>query len=551
MTSEETPQDEFDIKMYMEVMREAPPFTRYVSRGDTPDSVDIPGPHQEADRAIFRAVRFTMQDGTPRFQPILGDAGMGKTHLYWVIKEQEHLFSKGKYLAVYVPSPPAPIRVPLHFHACIVDEFGDELFEQTVDMLITKFGGLKGVTHEMYDYTYALERLLADYPGISADVVRALLRYRLDPTTSELARRWLLGDALDDEETRRLGVRTVLEDDDVTLATLKLLAEGSEIPIVLFIDEMEGPYNTHGEEGERHFFEILKRLYNECKNYVLIASSLAEIWDRIYAIADAPMRSRMEHPAHLRHFTEDDVSSFVTETMSRYWESQNMNPPPNLLFPLSKSDVQEAFTISKGVPREAIRFIISKADSILFETPEEEVEEQLDYVIRLTPTVVLGAIIQALTIVGYDSGVSVTLHVASGGTQKQSAAIVVIEKEGLEYRLGIDVPNIKDWNRSGGVSAYYSAKRLNDALEAREVVYTLVAVPEGTKGAKFESLRGDMSKSLSVLMLSEDSATTLVEQTNSGQIDPTYRSYFDDLIRRVMEKRGRKAKTPRAPSSSE
>ncbi|UCE10230.1 MAG: hypothetical protein JSW61_14860 [Candidatus Thorarchaeota archaeon] len=546
MTPDEQPsesQDEFDIKMYMEVMREDPPFTRYVSRGDTPDSVDIPGPHQEADRAIFRAVRFTMQDGTPRFQPVLGDAGMGKTHLYWVIKEQEHIFSKGKFLAVYVPSPPAPIRVPLHFHACIVDEFGDDLFEQAVDMLITKFGGLKGVTHETYDYTYALERLLVDYPGISADVVKALLRYRLDPPTSELARRWLLGDALDDEEIGRLGVRTVLEEDDVTLATLRLLAEGSEIPIVLFIDEMEGPYNTHGEEGERHFFEVLKRLYNECKNYVLIASSLAEIWERLYEIADAPMKSRMEHPAYLRHFTEEDVYSFVTESMSKYWETQNMNPPPNLLFPLAKSDVQEAFTTSKGVPREAIRYIISKVDSILFETPEEEVEEQLDYVIRLTPTVILGAISQALTLVGYDSGVAVSLHMASGGTQKQSAAILVVEKEGLEYWLGIDVPNVKDWNRSGGVSAYYSAKRLKDALESKEVIYSLVAVPEGTKGAKFESIRTEISKSLSVLMLSEETATALVEQTNSGQVDATFRSYFSDLIGRVLEKRGRKAKT--------
>jgi len=65
--------------MYFDILRNDPPLTRYVSRGDTPDVIDVPGPHKDADRAIFRAVRFTMKDNTPRFQPILGSAGTGTT----------------------------------------------------------------------------------------------------------------------------------------------------------------------------------------------------------------------------------------------------------------------------------------------------------------------------------------------------------------------------------------------------------------------------------------------------------------------------------------
>ncbi len=524
------PKSSFDREMYMEILRDEPPLRRYVSRGDTPDQVDIPGPHLVADRAIFRAVRFTMQDGTPRLQPVLGSAGMGKTHLYWVIKEHEEIFSKGKFTAIYVPSPPAPVRIPLHFHACIVDEMGEELFEQTVDYLITRFGGLKGVTHEIYDYTYALERLLVDYPGISSDVVKVLLRYRLDPPTRELARRWLLGDALSDDETAKLEVRTVLEDDDVVLATLKLLAEGSERPMVLFIDEMEGPYNSHGEEGERYFLEVLKRIYNECKNIVIIASCLTEIWDRIYEIADAPMKSRMEPPVALRHFTKEDIASFVKETMIRYWKSQNIEAPPDPLFPFTESDIEDAFNHSQGVPREAIRFLIPRLDNILFETPVKEVEAQADYVIKLTPTVVLGAVVSALTIMAGTMSMEANLLMASGGTQKQSAAIIVLNKADSSFNIGIDVPNVKDWNRSGGVAAYYSAKRLKKAIESGEVAFSVIAVPENTKGTKFEVIRKDMKDKLAVLQLNEKTATTLVEATNSGTVPDELREFFKELL---------------------
>jgi len=526
--------ESFDEKMYLEIMREYPPLKRYVSRGDTPDDVDIPGPHQDADRAIFRAIRFTMSDGTPRFQPILGRAGMGKTHLYWVIKEQEDYFSKGKFLAVYVPSPPAPIRVPLHIHACIVDEGGDNLFEQTVDMLISKFGGLKGVTHEMYDYTYAMERLLTDYPGISSDVVKVLLRYRLDPPTRDLARRWLLGDALSDQEITRLEVRSVLEEDDVTLATLKLLLEGSERPIVLFVDEMEGPYNTHGEEGERHFLEILKRLYNECKNVVIISSALTDVWDRIYELADAPTKSRMEPPVELRHFTRNDVAEFVRQTMGLYWRDQNIEPPPNLIYPLTESDIDEAFQKSEGVPREAIRYIIPRVESILFEKEEVEIEAQSDYVVKLTPTVVLGAIIKGLSLSAEKHGASVRLHMASGGTQKQSTAIAILEKDDKTVQIGIDVPNVKDWDRSGGVAAYYSAKRLKDALNSKEVEFAIISVPSGTAGAKYEVTKNDMGDSIGVLELTEDLGILLVESTNQDKLNSEFNDFFNLFLNRIL-----------------
>ncbi|MFW9893222.1 MAG: hypothetical protein ACFFFO_13510 [Candidatus Thorarchaeota archaeon] len=521
---------ESDIQMYLEILREDPPLRRYVSRGDIPDDVDIPGPHQDADRAILRVARFTMKDYTPRFQPILGKAGMGKTHLYWVIKEKEDLFAAGSFLAVYVPSPPSAVRIPLHLHACIVDEGGDELFEDAVDMLISKFGGVKGVTHEIYDYTYAMERLLVDYPGISSDAVKALLRYRLDPAIRDLSRRWLLGDALNEMELERLGVRTILEEDDVTMAMLKILTEGSERPIVLFIDEMEGPFNAYGEDAERHFLEILKRIYNETKNVVIIASCLTEIWDRIYALADGPTKSRMESPVHLKLFSRDDVESFVVETMNKYWQQQNIEPPSDSLYPYTIDDIDAAFNESGGVPREAIRYLIPRLDEILFDKKDAEVEEQEDYVIKLTANVVLNSIVEAIALAAQPLGIATDLQVSSDGKQKQQTAIIELTKEGVTHSIGIDLPNVKDWNRSGGVAAFYSAKRLKKVLDEDAVQASIIAIPTETKGVKFDALSGDLGSKMLILRFDEDTATEFVRKTGDSILPHGYAEAITGLV---------------------
>ncbi|MDF1539458.1 MAG: hypothetical protein P1Q69_11210 [Candidatus Thorarchaeota archaeon] len=530
--NEETPA--FDKNMYMDILREDPPMKRYVSRGDTPDHIDIEGPHEDADVAISRVLRFVMSDGMPRFQPILGSAGMGKTHLYWALKDRENTFSKGKYLAIYIPSPPAPVRVPLHFHACIVDEAGEQLFENAVDMLIMKFGGLKGVTHEMYDYSYALERLLVDYPGISADVVKVLLRYRLDPAQRTLARRWLFGDALSHDEIDQLDVRTMLEEDDVTLATLKLLLEGSEVPVVLFIDEMEGPYNTHGEEGERHFLEIIKRLYNESRNVLIVTSCLTEIWERIYEVADAPTRSRMETPVHLREFTKEDIVEFITESMNKYWNEQNIDAPPDPVFPLTMEDIDEVFVHSNGNPREALRFIIPRIDKILFDKEPEPLEEQADYVIKLTAPVVINAAAKTLEEAGKAQGIEMQLLMAKGVGNKQATALLSFRKGEDEKKVCIDIANVKDWDRSGGVAAYYSVKRLQNILDDGEADLAIVVVPEATGGAKFLALSDELGDKLTIIRLTEDSATDLVDEVTKGSISKEKIGLFSDNVQKMF-----------------
>ncbi len=521
--------DEFEPELYMEVLREDPPFKRYVSRGDTPDLIDIPDPHLDADHAITRAVRMTKSDSTPRIQPILGSAGMGKTHLYWVIKDRESNSNPGPYRAVYVPSPPSPVRVPLHFYSCLVDEIGTVMFDDMADTLLGRYGVLQGIVKKHYDFSDLMQRALQDYPGVAADPVKVLIKYRLDEEARDLARRWLLGEALSPEELEALDVRTYLEDDDVTLAAFKLLTEGSDRPILLFIDEMEGPFNTYGEEGERRFLEVLKRIYNECTNVLIIASCLTEIWDRVYNIADAPTRSRMETPVQLEKFSREHVATFVEESMELYWDENNIDPPPNPYFPLTEDDITQIYDHSNGVPREAIRQVITRVDEILFGKSTTKTEGA-DYVIKLTPSVVIGSIVKALQIIAEKRDLRVELQAAKGSSRKESAAVMSISGGSSEYLFSIEVPNVKNWDRSGGVAAYYSARRLKKALDEGVVQLAIVAVPEATAGAKFESVVAESDDKIAVLRLTSSSASALIDATTNDQIPPELVEFFTTLV---------------------
>jgi len=130
-----------DKEMYLDVLREAPilPFSNFVSRGDIPDKIDISRPRSFIDREVYRLVRQTHRDRSARLIPILGSAGTGKTHAYHSFKDKERENRKKLELSteiedvgvsqleptdwtiIYVPSPPASIRVLLHVYTCIIE----------------------------------------------------------------------------------------------------------------------------------------------------------------------------------------------------------------------------------------------------------------------------------------------------------------------------------------------------------------------------------------------------------------------------------------------
>ena len=535
--------------MYIDVLKEAPilPFSNFVSRGDIPDKIDISRPRSYIDREVYRLVRQTYRDRSARLIPILGSAGTGKTHAYHSFKDKERENRKKleetteaeeidtsqleptDWTIIYIPSPPASIRVLLHVYTCIIEDVGPEILDIVSEKLVReKWGGKKGGLFQKPKIEEVIQKGIREFPGVFADCVKALVTYQLDKSKKALAERWLLGEDLQPEELSELGINSVVEEDDVCLAMIKIITENLDRVLILYFDELESPYRMLGEVAERKFLEILKRLYNEVKGIVIIIAVLKEIWPRILEIADAPLRSRMEPEEELKPFSLNDLKIFFSKSMEAFWEDNNLNPPLYPLFPLNEKLIEIIYEKTQGNPRNSIklcrRFIdkvvteemsveelleasanivatakpprreqeeetvdFSKPREIIKKTIEEILAEE-EYVIDVNPSSVAGATLKSIIKAGEEKNKDFNTQMEYKfmmGKRSQTLA-ALIEVGGKKW--GLEIPSIKTFDRSAGVAGYYAAKRLKDAIELKAIDSAILIVPAGSSGAKFESI---------------------------------------------------------------
>ncbi|TFG19093.1 MAG: hypothetical protein EU529_16750 [Promethearchaeota archaeon] len=530
----------------MDVLREAPmiPFSNFVSRGDIPDKIDIARPRNSIDREFYRLVRQTHRDRSSRLIPILGSAGSGKTHAYHSFKDKERenrkklaqteesqeieisKFEPVDWTIVYVPSPPASIRVLLHVYTCIIEEIGPEILNSVSEKLIKKWGGEKKGLFQKPKIDEVIQMGIREFPGIFADCVKALVTYQLDKNKKALAERWLLGEDLEAEELKELGINSVIEEDDICLAMIKIITENLDDVLILYFDELESPYRMHGEAAEMKLLEILKRLYNEVKGLVIGIAVLKEIWPRVLEIADAPLRSRMEPEQELKPFSLNDLKIFFSKTMETFWDDNNLNPPLYPLFPLNEKLIEMIFKKTNGNPRNSIKLCRKFIDKVVMEEmtieelmeagvdivatakPPSEGEEIIDfskprevirkkieeilaeeeYLIDVNPQSVAGAALKCIIKVGEEKGKDFKTQMEYKfmlGKRTQTLA-ALIEAEGKKW--GLEVPSIKTFERSAGVAGYYAAKRLKDAIGEKAINEGILIVPIGTGGAKYDMM---------------------------------------------------------------
>ncbi|MHA1225809.1 MAG: P-loop NTPase fold protein [Candidatus Hodarchaeales archaeon] len=315
------------------------PFHNYTARADVPDFFNLTRPNQEALNQVIKFLNIIQKKKRQSVVlPIIAEAGYGKTHFYWVLRQQ----LTDAYV-VYIPVPTNPNRVYSHFYFETVKAGGAPLLEYIADTLTTKYS--------------KVEHAAIDFSGMGNIVVEAFFALK-DPKQSKVALKWLTGFDIDEETVNFK--RTIMDDEELAFAALKLILKIIDKPIVFFVDELESLFIALGPEAELQFLETLKKMHNEAVNFILCLSCLATLWDKILDLSSTAVQSRIEPPVVLKRFSKKDIKLYCLHMLKDFHQKFEMLfSEKESLWPLKDSDIESAYAYSHGNPREAIKWLNS------------------------------------------------------------------------------------------------------------------------------------------------------------------------------------------------
>jgi len=506
------------------------PFNRAVSKyniEEDPDLDIVTMNRKVIDYKISRLIRTTNIDQTARFLPIIADAGCGKTHYYWVLKSRENSQeNKIPYQTVYVSSPAVPYRLFHHIYSCLVEEIADEgFFIQIMDILLEELSININDPQYSENPSYLIAKILPTFPGIFADCIKTLVYLKLKGIRNHqgaLALRWLLGEGLTEEEQKQLQVHSILEQDDVCLAMIKIICDLSTRVLVFYFDEMESPLRSFGPDAQQKFFEYIKRLYNESRNSIIVSACLKQVWEEVLKNADLPTLQRMEAELYLDKFTFEDLKVFYIRGMSHFWTAIGKIAPKDMYFPLSEPVLKEIFQLTEGNQRECIKQINLSIEMQLDEYYNTTQKNRPGYRYTYTPpkpptdkTYVLNPSTQQLQLIDvpHDSGFEEELEPSPGNVfkaffdyitrklnekkskydfiidfsykqhEKTKKLGAILNYGGLKHKIiGFDVPTIRSFEKQAGNAANFALKRLIEAKESNIIDHGILITPAFPQG---------------------------------------------------------------------
>ncbi|MFX0205747.1 MAG: hypothetical protein ACFFDT_07140 [Candidatus Hodarchaeota archaeon] len=311
------------------------PFYNFTARSDVPELFNLNRPNQEALKQVLRFLEIIRKKKRESvILPIIAEAGYGKTHFYWVIRE-----TISDAYVVYIPVPTNPNRVFSHFYFETVKAGGAPLLEYVADYLTQKY--------------QKVENAAFNFPGLGNVVVEGFFALK-DPKQSKLALKWLTGFDIDEETVNFK--RTIMDDEELAFAALKIILKVIDKPIIFFVDELESLFIALGPEAELQFLESLKKMHNEASNFLLCLACLATLWDKILDLSSTAVQSRIEPPVVLKRFSKGDIQDYCIQLIKDFHQKFEIIPPSNL-WPLEKADIESAYAYSHGNPREAIKWL--------------------------------------------------------------------------------------------------------------------------------------------------------------------------------------------------
>jgi len=382
------------------------PFEKFVSTGEIKEDLGLAKSRINLSESIVRIV----ENNKNFILPIIGKVGIGKTHLYWALKNRLYYFN-----TIHLSLEKVYRKFFYNTYSEFIETIGLEPLRNIINQLCNDWGALERkfgffhVANIEKVKNNAFEKLLNKFregEKVSLiDVITGITTHQLDPYKKIEAERWLLGELMNRKELSRLNLIYDLRKSKNAFIMLKLLIENSKLGTILYIDDFEKIISIpklieedddEGEVFDRSWLYGKKQLTNELATKkvlekilklqriedlrIIIAlradESLDEVKKKIKRLEE-PLRLEFLDPLYLENFLEDDIFEFYLKNMENYLQNFNYSTFyedfPKSYFPLNEKILSSIFHKAKGNPREITKQLIKIFNEIVFSNENLEV----------------------------------------------------------------------------------------------------------------------------------------------------------------------------------
>ncbi|MHA2225443.1 MAG: AAA family ATPase [Candidatus Hodarchaeales archaeon] len=382
------------------------PF-RSTSVGDPwqTEVIDVPEINGKASHVVLETLDEVRSTGRSGMCMILGDAGVGKTHilarLRRVAEEKDYLFISvrplGDLQRIYghiLQEIMISLRKkdkeesysPLErFIGEIVSRaLGEGLpdnpvaqgladsFEQD-PMKIFKFKPEKFYSTNLRKL--AINYLATSSPDVDIQFLEVLF-HTLNPTMRPTAFKWLSGVEVSERDLERLDVPNSINSENRALSIIQTITTLARKPILLSFDQLESIYiRFKRDNGIQLLFDSLTNLYNQSKNLLVLAMVQSIVWNESI-IKEVPeySRQRIDYITTLERLSPKTAALLIESRFKKLFQDSGVKPPFST-YPFTEKYIAIATRNTNGNPRLFLRHIRDRLNEFKDQGLIRELEE--------------------------------------------------------------------------------------------------------------------------------------------------------------------------------
>ena len=398
------------------------PFKKFVSTGEIAEDIGLVPSRQDFLADIVKIIK----NNENFILPILGTVGVGKTHLYWALKNLLY-----KYNTVYISLE----TVYKKFYYRTYSEFIESMAATFVESIDSedRMEPLRNMTKQLCDKWGPQERKFGFFQitdlektretafknwsrryedkDALKDVITAITAHQLEPYKKLEAERWLIGELMGVRDLSNLNLKHDLRKRTHAFTMLRVFIENSNKKSLLFLDDFERiipiqeSFYESTEEAEiieevfdpRWFGNKQTPVNNTAEKTldkilelqkirglrIIIALKSIEYFEELKKKIREKNRKlliMLRKPLVMSDFIEEDLFEFYKNNLEFFFANVKYHDYSKFFsksfFPLNETVLKYIFREANGNPREVIKYLIKIFNEIIISN--ENLEDILE-----------------------------------------------------------------------------------------------------------------------------------------------------------------------------